>query len=79
VDAVLEMLVDDRIDDVDTVVIDKDSKAVMLGVLLKSGTIDTYIVAVVELYRSQYSVGSNKEPILCSAVLKALLESHKQS
>ena len=31
-----------------------------------------------ELHRSQYSAGSNKEPILRGAALKALLERHKQ-
>jgi hypothetical protein len=64
VDAVLEMLVDDRInDDVDTVVIDENGKTIVLGALLKSSTIDTYIAAVVELHRLQYSASSNKEPV----------------
>jgi hypothetical protein len=79
VDAVPEMLADDRVDDADAVVIDEDGEAVVPGALLKSGTIDTYIAAVAELHRSQYSAGSNKEPILRGAALKALLESHKQS
>jgi hypothetical protein len=79
VDAVPEMLADDRIDDADTAVIDEDGEAVVLGALLKSGTIDTYIAAVAELHRSQYSASSNKEPILRGAALKALLERHKQS
>lgn len=51
----------------------------MLGALLKSGTIDTYIAAVSELHRSQYSASSDKEPILRGAALKALLERRKQS
>jgi hypothetical protein len=74
------MLADDRISgDDDTVVIDEDGEAAVPGALLKSGTIDTYIAAVAELHRSQYSAGSHKEPILRGAALKALLEGHKQA
>jgi hypothetical protein len=73
------MLADDRIGDDDTAVIDEDGEAAVPGALLKSGTIDTYIAAVAELHRSQYSAGSNKEPILRGAALKALLEGHKQA
>jgi hypothetical protein len=73
VDAVLDMLVDDRIDDANTVMIDEDGKAVVLGALLKSSTINTYIAAVAELHRSQYSTSFNKEPILRGATLRALL------
>jgi len=78
-DAVLDMLADDHVDDTDAVVVDEDSEAVVLGALLKSSTIDTYIAAVAELHQSQYSASSNKEPILHGAALKALLERHKQS
>ena len=78
-DAVLEMLANDHIDNADTAVIDEDGEVVVLGALLKSSTIDTYIATVAELHRSQYSASSNKEPILRGAALKALLEHHKQS
>jgi hypothetical protein len=77
VDAVLDMLADDHVNNANAVVVDEDGDVVVLEVLLKSSIIDTYIVAIVELYRSQYSTSFNKEPILYSATLKALLECHR--
>ena len=73
------MLADDRIDDLDKVVVDAVDEDSMLGTLMKSGTIDLYVAAVAELHKIQYTTGSNKEPILRGLALRGLLENCKHS
>jgi hypothetical protein len=78
-EAVPEMLADDRINDLDKVVVDAVDEDSMPGTLMKSGTIDLYVAAVAELHKIQYTTGSNKEPILRGLALRGLLENCKHS
>jgi hypothetical protein len=50
-EAVLDMLADDCINDIDKVVVDAVDEDGLPGTLLKSGTIDVYVVAVAELHK----------------------------
>ncbi len=78
-EAVPDMLADDRLYADDLVEIDDDGDVVVLGALLKSGTIDTYVAAVAELYKIQYSTGLPVQPVLRGPALRGLLESRKKA
>ena len=50
-EAVLDMLANDCINNINKVVVDAVDENGLLGTLLKSGIIDVYVVAVAKLYK----------------------------
>jgi hypothetical protein len=78
-EAVPDMLADDQLDAADLVEIDNDGDVVVPGALLKSGTVDSYVAAVTELHKVQYSTGLPVPAVLRGPALRGLLESRKKA
>ena len=78
-EAVPDMLTDDQLDAADLVEIDNDGDVVVPGALLKSGTVDSYVAAVTELHKVQYSTGLPVPAVLRGPALQGLLESRKKA
>jgi hypothetical protein len=78
-EAVPDMLADDQLDAADLVEVDDDGDVVVPGALLKSGTVDSYVAAVTELHKVQYSTGLPVPAVLRGPALRGLLESRKKA
>ena len=74
-EAVPDMLADDQLDAADSVEIDDNGEVIIPGALLKSGTVDSYVAAVAELHKVQYSTGLPIPAIIRGLALWGLLES----
>ena len=79
-EAVPDMLADDWRFAAESIDIDNNNGNVDVpGALLKAGTVDTYVAAVAELHKVQYSTGLPVQPVLRGPALRGLLESRKKA
>jgi hypothetical protein len=78
-EAVPDMLADDQLNAADSVEIDNDDNVIVPGALFKSGTVDSYVAAVTELHKVQYSTGLPVPAVLRGPALRGLLESRKRA
>jgi hypothetical protein len=73
------MLANDQLGAADLVEIDNNGDVVVPRALLKSGTVDSYVAAVTELHKIQYSTGLPVLAVLRGPALRGLLESRKKA